>query len=225
MSIKNKIASFVKNKMEGLNNVHPSVAIPQGTYLYGSTLYKGVLLAQNTKIHKASLSGAIKIGSHTALWGPGIEILSKINNIEIGNFCSIGSKTSIISYNHNIDAISTYHIQKNILGAPQENDIVSKGSILIGNDVWIGSNSTILSGAQIGHGVVVAAGSVVKGTLPDYAIAAGVPAKVKGFRFSSEVIARLLQIKWWNWGIEKIKLNQKLFEQQKIELKDLDSFA
>lgn len=54
--------------------------------------------------------------------------------------------------------------------------------VTIGNDVWIGARVTILPGASIGNGVVIAAGSVVTGHIPDYAVAAGIPARVKKYR-------------------------------------------
>jgi acetyltransferase-like isoleucine patch superfamily enzyme len=49
--------------------------------------------------------------------------------------------------------------------------------IVIGNDVWLGSNSVITSGVKIGDGSVIAAGSVVTKDIPEYVIAGGIPAK------------------------------------------------
>lgn len=61
---------------------------------------------------------------------------------------------------------------------------VSKGPIIIGKDTWIGAGCVITDGVEIGENVVVAAGSVVTKNLPEYSIAAGVPAKVIGSRKS-----------------------------------------
>jgi len=75
---------------------------------------------------------------------------------------------------------------------------------VIGNDVWLGRNSLVLSGVTIGDGAVVAAGAVVTSDIPAYAIAGGVPAKVIRYRFTPEQIAALLRIRWWDWPDEAI---------------------
>lgn len=80
---------------------------------------------------------------------------------------------------------------------------------IIGNDVWIGANAIILQGVTIGDGAIIAAGAVVTKDVPPYAIVGGVPAKVIKYRFSDEVILKLLQIKWWDkpeeWIIQKLE--------------------
>lgn len=75
---------------------------------------------------------------------------------------------------------------------------------IIGNDVWIGQDATILPGARLGDGVIVGSGAVVGGRVPDYAIVSGNPASVKRMRFDEATIARLKEIAWWDWPIEKI---------------------
>ena len=70
-------------------------------------------------------------------------------------------------------------------------------NIEIGNDVWIGSKSTVLGNIRIGDGAVVAYGSVVTKDVPPYAIVGGVPARIIKYRFDKEIIDRLLEIKWW----------------------------
>ena len=82
-----------------------------------------------------------------------------------------------------------------------------KGDITIENDVWIGANSTIMSGIKIGNGAIVAAGSTVTKDVPSYAIVAGNPAKVVKYRFTEEQIEKLLSIAWWDWDEQKIKDN------------------
>jgi serine acetyltransferase len=82
-----------------------------------------------------------------------------------------------------------------------------KGDITVENDVWIGANSTIMSGIKIGNGAIVAAGSTVTKDVPSYAIVAGNPAKVVKYRFTEEQIEKLLSIAWWDWDEQKIKDN------------------
>ena len=74
------------------------------------------------------------------------------------------------------------------------------GSITIGNDVWIGYEAVILSGVTIGDGAIIGARAVVTRDIPPYTIAAGVPAKPIRRRFDVETIARLEELRWWDWA-------------------------
>jgi len=103
--------------------------------------------------------------------------------------------------NHRVDWITTFpfgHIFRDELGGteivehPQSN-----GEIIIGNDVWIASNVTIMSGIQIGDGAVIAANSMVVKDIAAYEIWGGNPAKKLKMRFSDEIIKSLLKLKWW----------------------------
>ena len=125
----------------------------------------------------------------------------------IGKFCSIADGVVILlGGNHRTDWVSTYPFgliseeAKQIPGHP-----ATKGDVIIGNDVWLGQQSLILSGVTIGDGAVVAARAVVTKNVPPYAIVAGNPARIIRHRFSDETIDRLLRIRWWNWEIAKIK--------------------
>lgn len=111
----------------------------------------------------------------------------------IGNYCSIASKvTFIISSDHPTQHVSTFPFRVKMMG--EENEAISKGDIVLDDDVWVGANATILSGVHIGQGAVVAAGAVVSKDVPPYAIVGGVPAKVIKYRFSQEVIDKLLLV-------------------------------
>ena len=83
--------------------------------------------------------------------------------------------------------------------------------VIIGNDVWIGENVTLLPSVKIGNGAIISAGSIVTKDVPDYAIVGGVPAKIIKYRFSKEEIKILNDIKWWEWPNEKIKQNINYF--------------
>ncbi len=131
-------------------------------------------------------------------------------NLFIGKFCSISSDVVIfLGGNHKTEWISTYPFNalnkdfpeaKHIKGHP-----ATKGDVVIGNDVWIGRDVTIMSGVTIGNGAVIAAGSVVTKNIKDYEIWGGNPAKLIKQRFTSEKIAELQALQWWNWDLEKIK--------------------
>jgi virginiamycin A acetyltransferase len=79
-----------------------------------------------------------------------------------------------------------------------------KGDTIIGNDVWIGQNATILPGTRIGDGAIIGAESVVGSDVEPYTIVAGNPAKVIRKRFDDELIAMLLKLKWWDLPVEEI---------------------
>lgn len=88
----------------------------------------------------------------------------------------------------------------------------NRGPIIIGSDVWIGANATVLDGVEIGDGAIIAAGSVVTRSIPPFAKAGGNPCHVFGWRFPQNIIARLLKIRWWDWPEEKIKQNLVLMQ-------------
>lgn len=140
----------------------------------------------------------------------------------IGKFCMIASDVKFImnGANHLTDALTTYPFA--IFGngwekAMDEKVYPQKGNIIIGNDVWIGYNATIMAGVNIGDGAIIAANSTVVKDVAPYSIVGGNPAKEIKKRFSEEVIARLLEIKWWNWEIEKITRNVQNLTDNKIE--------
>lgn len=79
-----------------------------------------------------------------------------------------------------------------------------KGDTLIGNDVWIGQNATILSGVHIGDGAIIGMNSTVGKDVSPYTIVAGNPAKEIRKRFDDELIELMLKLQWWNQSVEEI---------------------
>ena len=125
----------------------------------------------------------------------------------IGRFCSFANDIDIIlGGNHLYKRISQYPLKHFILG-DEHKETYTNGDIIIGNDVWICTGVTILSGVTIGDGAILGAKSVISKDVPPYAIVVGNPMQIKGYRFSKEEIEILLEIKWWNWNIDKIKEN------------------
>jgi virginiamycin A acetyltransferase len=127
----------------------------------------------------------------------------------IGKFCQIASGVEFImnGANHKMDCVSTfpfYIFEKWNENAPSLDKLPHKGDTIIGNDVWIGENSTILPGINIGDGVIIGAKSVVSSNIEPYTIIAGNPAKIIRKRFDNELIELLLKLKWWNLPIEGI---------------------
>ena len=140
----------------------------------------------------------------------------------IGKFCMIASDVTFImnGANHLTDAISTYPFA--VFGHGSEHAMEGKqyphkGNITIGNDVWIGYRATIMAGATIGDGAIIAANATVTKDVAPYAIVGGNPAMEIRKRFSDEKIGRLLDIKWWDWPIEKITENVQLLTGNDLE--------
>ncbi|ALG68538.1 Vat family streptogramin A O-acetyltransferase [Beggiatoa leptomitoformis] len=131
----------------------------------------------------------------------------------IGKFCMIASGATFImgGANHRMDGITTYPFT--IFGhgwetiTPTLNDLSLKGDTIIGNDVWIGTNATIMPGVHIGDGAIIATNATVTKHVEPYAIVGGNPAREIRKRFSTQQIKELLEIQWWNWDIEKITAN------------------
>jgi acetyltransferase-like isoleucine patch superfamily enzyme len=111
----------------------------------------------------------------------------------IGNYCSISPGVRfLLGGEHQINSISTYPFKVVRFGSVYEAG--SKGDIVVGDDVWIGTNAIICSGVKIGQGAIVAAGAVVTKDVEPYAIVGGNPAKVIKYRFDEELREKLIKI-------------------------------
>jgi len=134
--------------------------------------------------------------------------------VEIGTFCSIAPEVLFVCQaNHPTETASTFGIQDRIVKTKTMYEYLrTKGPIVLGNDVWIGTRAIILSGVTIGDGAIVAAGSVVTNDVPPYAIVGGNPAKLIRYRFSDETIAAMRNIRWWDWPLEVIEREKAAFD-------------
>jgi acetyltransferase-like isoleucine patch superfamily enzyme len=136
-----------------------------------------------------------------------------VNPVEFGNFCSVGWNVSVHGYGHDAERLTTHYIGRNVLGRPIEDEVVSSGPTRIEHDVWIGTGVHVLAGVTIGTGAIIGAGSVVSADIPPYAVAVGQPAAPVRYRFSEQVIERLLASEWWTWSREEIRARGDLFSQ------------
>ena len=167
-----------------------------------------------------SFSGACAVGAFTYIDRSGI-----FRHTTIGRFCSIAQWVVAGPGQHNTSFLSThpfiydpddgtaqlgcYEAYKNILGHTQPSSqsiprYISNPHITIENDAWIGTRAILMEGVTIGHGAVVAAGAVVTKDVAPYMIVGGVPAKPIRPRFDEATVARLLELRWWNYDMSKV---------------------
>ncbi|MBU0729177.1 MAG: CatB-related O-acetyltransferase [Proteobacteria bacterium] len=145
-------------------------------------------------------------------WGEGA-------TLKVGSFTSIAPGVQIfLGGEHRLDWVTTFPFNsfwaeaKNLFGHPK-----TKGDVLIGNDVWLGAESLIMSGVTIGDGAVIGARAVVTKDVPAYAVVAGNPAIVVKRRFDDKTIQRFLVVKWWGWSDSRIKEALPLLLNNDIE--------
>lgn len=126
--------------------------------------------------------GGIKVACYTG----------KEEGLTIGHFCSIATGTKfLLGGEHPTNHLSTYPFNDKFYSQPEA---ISKGPIIVEDDVWIGERCLILSGVTLRRGTIVAAGSVVTSSTEPYSIIGGVPAKHIKYRFSNDIIQTLMQI-------------------------------
>lgn len=146
------------------------------------------------------------IGRHT--YGK-LKVLSwgEDATLKIGAFCSITNGVKIfLGGDHRVDWATTYPFSFlwekgwDIPGHPG-----TKGDVIIGNDVWVGTEAIIMSGVTIGDGAVIGARAVVAKDIEPYAIYAGNPARLVRKRFDDSIVQQLLALKWWDFNDSEIE--------------------
>lgn len=176
-------------------------------------------------LHGAKLKN-VQVGKYSR-----IGARCKITNCKMGNFSVFSSDCIAGVGQHPMDTL-TYHsifYKKGNWGWHDDwvkfpEGFVEQKQITVGNDVWIGREVVIMDGVTIGDGAVVATGAVVTKDVPPYAVVGGVPAKLIKYKFSQEIINRLLEIKWWNLPDEEISKVIDLFHVRNVTLDDINHY-
>lgn len=159
--------------------------------------------AKNIFPHEIVEVGVMTYGNlDVRTWG------NKEEKLIIGSYVSIAQDVIfILGGNHRYDTLSTYPFKVMVLGEKEE--ALTKGAIIVEDDVWIAVGVIVLSGVTIGKGAVIAAGSVVTKDIPPYAIVGGNPARVIKYRFEEELLIEANDFKLSKIDKEYIEENKK----------------
>lgn len=183
------------------NAVVNNCSFGDGCSIGDDTTVERSVFENNVVINRRSYINDSSIGCYTYTG-----INTTINWSSIGRFCSLARNVDVGGFDHDYKKITTmpaFRFAQIINGGGKlEKKKKELDKCVVGNDVWIASGAIILHKVSIGDGAVVGGGAVVTHDVPPYAIVAGVPAKIIGYRCDETLIPELLSIKWWNWPME-----------------------
>lgn len=200
--------SFIKNRIRFFFNRRH---FPKSVFGITCSVSKSSKLGEQTVLFdNVSIQNSC-IGDYTY-----IQKDSTVLNATVGRYCSIASNVTIGLAEHPMHYISTspiFYDNSQPLPAFFVNDVKyrSQPETIIGHDVWIGQGAMIKSGITIGHGAVLAAGTIVTKDVAPYSVVAGVPARQLKWRFDEEIRALLLESNWWDLSAEDLRKMQNLF--------------
>ena len=165
--------------------IDPSAYVSPDARLHGSVRGTRLVIGPHSQIYDFVVmravggKGDITLGAHCYV-NPHCVLYSG-NGIVLGDYVLVGPNCSIVPANHAFDRLD--------VPMRRQGFMPSRGGVEIADDVWIGAGCTILDGARIGRGAVIAAGSVVRGEVGAYEIWGGVPARRIGRREAAPVTA------------------------------------
>jgi acetyltransferase-like isoleucine patch superfamily enzyme len=220
--------SKLKNLIKAIFKVKPFTVLKPNVLIGISSTVANSDFGQFIKIGRNSYLHNSIIGSYSYLSG-----YNCLMNVKVGKYCSIAERVSIGAGMHPTSTfVSTspvfFSINKQCgTSFSDQSYFKETGTVVIGNDVWIGTNAVILDNVIIGDGAIIAANAVVNKNVEPYSIVGGVPAKVIRKRFTEEEIEFLIDFKWWNKDPDWLKVNFKKFhdirefiESVKVAVKD-----
>ena len=186
------------NKTPDPNTIHPIPGYDKEIYVKPTIKNPQIIVGDFTYIADSDFESHV---THLYEWNG--------DRLIIGKFCQIAAGVEFVmnGANHQMNAVSTFPfftLEGWNASAPQKSDMSLKGDTVIGNDVWIGQNATIMPGVHIGDGAIIGTNSLVSKDVEPYTIVAGNPIRVIRKRFDDELIDLLERFKWWDKSIEEI---------------------
>ncbi len=202
------------------NTVHPISGYENEIYVKPTLKNPNICVGEFTYIADSDFESHV---THLYDWNG--------DRLIIGKFCQIAAGVEFVmnGANHQMNAVTTfpfYTLEGWDMSPPEKHDLPLKGDTVIGSDVWVGQNAVILPGVHIGDGAIIGADSVVGSNIAPYTVVVGNPARPLRKRFDDELIALLLDFKWWDRPIDEINsliplLTCSDLEKVKAELKEL----
>jgi virginiamycin A acetyltransferase len=190
--------------------------------LYAVKRLRGLVLRVARRLEGGEFRSTTLRGIFARYWGVEVGLYTHGGCFEpwmvdaetkIGRYCSIAHGVRIVNHNHPLSFKGTSGLFFNPELGLCDRWLVEHNPLEIGNDVWIGVNVVILPEvSRIGDGAVIGAGAVVNRDVPPYAVVLGNPARVVKYRFSEEVIARLLEEKWWEKDLAELSDRIEMFQ-------------
>ena len=207
-----------QNTFPDPNTIHPIHGYDKEIYVKPTIKNPQIIVGDFTYIADSDFESHV---THLYEWND--------DRLIIGKFCQIAAGVEFVmnGANHQMNAVSTFPfftLEGWNASAPQKSDMSLKGDTVIGNDVWIGQNATIMPGVHIGDGAIIGANSLVSKDVEPYTIVAGNPIRVIRKRFDDKLIDLLERFKWWDKSIEEINnlipiLTNGDLEKVRVELK------
>jgi acetyltransferase-like isoleucine patch superfamily enzyme len=157
--------------------------------IYSFRVSPRALVGERIQIQSGTrVDSSCEIGSHTY-----IGCYCYLTRARVGSYVSIANNVSVGQGEHKLERISTC---SDFYDSPWEE--LTAGDCEICSDAWIGVDAVILRGVKVGVGAVVAANAVVTKDVPDFAVVAGVPARIIKYRFSEHQRVKILASRWWD---------------------------
>ena len=188
----------MREKLRDPMTIHPIVGYENEIYVKPTLKNSSIIVGDFTYIADSDFESHV---THLYDWNG--------DRLIIGKFCQIAAGVEFVmnGANHQMNAVTTfpfYTLEGWNMKPPDHKDLPLKGDTVIGNDVWIGQNATILPGVHIGDGAIIGANATVASDIPPYTVSAGNPARIIRKRFDDELIDLLERFKWWDKPIEEI---------------------
>lgn len=187
------------------SSLDEEVVVESYTQVVHSKLGRKVQLGRSNSILYSEMGKYCYTGQNTT-----------IRNAKLGNFDSISWNVSIGGNTHDMDKVTTHSFlvyPKWEMGGNSNWESV-KQECTLENDIWIGAGVNILRGVTIGNGAIIGAGTVVTKDVPPYAVVVGNPGRIIRMRCTEKIVEEMLEIAWWDFPIEVIHHNFKLFESK-----------